>query len=201
MVGRDHKIHLVPSPLPWAETPPTRPGCSRPHRMIGIGRDLPWLLSHLSFFSRFGSKTSLVAGISLSWYHDSDTTAQQKHEKRTLDAPLLHTWQHLDMHTGNLNIWWLQHYCCIIWRHFYPEMMLLLPSFPTAGLREVGKNTAAEQSHGDESHSFLPVQVPELSQTLKLHFKAQQPQELESPCCRAKPGDKPCMQSKRSKTR
>ncbi|NXN61757.1 TCP4 polymerase, partial [Rynchops niger] len=27
-VGRDLKDHLVPSPLPWAGTPPTRPGIS-----------------------------------------------------------------------------------------------------------------------------------------------------------------------------
>ena len=30
-VGRDLKDHLVPPPLPWAGTPSTRPGCSKPH--------------------------------------------------------------------------------------------------------------------------------------------------------------------------
>ena len=30
-VGRDLKGHLVPIPLPWAGTPSTRPGCSKPH--------------------------------------------------------------------------------------------------------------------------------------------------------------------------
>jgi len=30
-VGRDLKDHLVPTPLPWAGTPSTRPGCSKPH--------------------------------------------------------------------------------------------------------------------------------------------------------------------------
>ena len=30
-VGRDHKDHLVPNPLPWAGTSSTRPGCSKPH--------------------------------------------------------------------------------------------------------------------------------------------------------------------------
>jgi len=29
-VGRDLKDHLVPTPLPWAGTPYTRPGCSKP---------------------------------------------------------------------------------------------------------------------------------------------------------------------------
>jgi len=28
---RDLKDHLVPTPLPWAGTPSTRPGCSKPH--------------------------------------------------------------------------------------------------------------------------------------------------------------------------
>lgn len=27
-VGKDFKTHLIPDPLPWAETPPSRPGCS-----------------------------------------------------------------------------------------------------------------------------------------------------------------------------
>ena len=30
-VGRDLKDHLVPTPLPWAGTPSTRPGCSKSH--------------------------------------------------------------------------------------------------------------------------------------------------------------------------
>ena len=30
-VGRDLKDHLVPTPLPWAGTSPTRPGCSELH--------------------------------------------------------------------------------------------------------------------------------------------------------------------------
>jgi len=30
-VGRDLVGHLVPIPLPWAGTPSTRPGCSKPH--------------------------------------------------------------------------------------------------------------------------------------------------------------------------
>jgi len=30
-VGRDLKHHLVPGPLPWAGTPFTTPGCSKPH--------------------------------------------------------------------------------------------------------------------------------------------------------------------------
>jgi len=30
-VGRDLKDHVVPSPLPWAGTPSTRPVCSKPH--------------------------------------------------------------------------------------------------------------------------------------------------------------------------
>ena len=30
-VRRDRKDHLVPTPLPWAGTPSTRPGCSKPH--------------------------------------------------------------------------------------------------------------------------------------------------------------------------
>jgi len=30
-VGRDLKDHLIPTPLPWAGTPSTRPGCSEPH--------------------------------------------------------------------------------------------------------------------------------------------------------------------------
>jgi len=30
-VGRDLKDHLVPTPLPWAETPSTKPRCSKPH--------------------------------------------------------------------------------------------------------------------------------------------------------------------------
>ena len=30
-VGRDLKDHLVPTPSPWAGTPSTRPGCSKPH--------------------------------------------------------------------------------------------------------------------------------------------------------------------------
>jgi len=28
---RDFTDHLVPTPLPWAGTPSTRPGCSKPH--------------------------------------------------------------------------------------------------------------------------------------------------------------------------
>jgi len=30
-VRRDLIDHLVPTPLPWAGTPSTRPGCSKPH--------------------------------------------------------------------------------------------------------------------------------------------------------------------------
>jgi len=30
-VGRELKHHLVPTPLPWAKTASTRPGCSKPH--------------------------------------------------------------------------------------------------------------------------------------------------------------------------
>ena len=30
-VGSDITDHLVPTPLPWAGTPSTRPGCSKPH--------------------------------------------------------------------------------------------------------------------------------------------------------------------------
>jgi len=30
-VGRDLKDHLVPTPMPWAGTPSTRPGCSELH--------------------------------------------------------------------------------------------------------------------------------------------------------------------------
>jgi len=30
-VGRDLEDHLVPTPLPGARTPSTRPGCSKPH--------------------------------------------------------------------------------------------------------------------------------------------------------------------------
>jgi len=30
-VGRDLKDHLVPTPLPWAGTAYTRPGCSKPY--------------------------------------------------------------------------------------------------------------------------------------------------------------------------
>jgi len=38
-VGRDLKDHLLPTPLPWAGTPCTRPGCSEPHPTW------PWALS------------------------------------------------------------------------------------------------------------------------------------------------------------
>jgi len=30
-VGRDLKDHLIPTPLPWAGTSSTRPGCPKPH--------------------------------------------------------------------------------------------------------------------------------------------------------------------------
>jgi len=30
-VGRELRDHLVPTPLPQSGTPPTRPGCSKPH--------------------------------------------------------------------------------------------------------------------------------------------------------------------------
>jgi len=30
-VGKDLTDHLVPTTLPWAETPSTRPGCSELH--------------------------------------------------------------------------------------------------------------------------------------------------------------------------
>jgi len=29
-IGRELTDHLVPTPLPWAGTPSTRPGCSKP---------------------------------------------------------------------------------------------------------------------------------------------------------------------------
>lgn len=29
-VGRDLTDHLLPTPLPWARTPATRPGCIKP---------------------------------------------------------------------------------------------------------------------------------------------------------------------------
>jgi len=32
-VGRDLIDHLISTPLPWAGTPSTRPGCSKPHPM------------------------------------------------------------------------------------------------------------------------------------------------------------------------
>jgi len=37
-VGRDLKDHLVPTPLPWAGAPSTRPGCSELHS------NWPWTL-------------------------------------------------------------------------------------------------------------------------------------------------------------
>ena len=46
-VGRDLEDHLVPSPLPWTETPSTRPGCSKPHSTWPWtlpGREHPQLL-------------------------------------------------------------------------------------------------------------------------------------------------------------
>jgi len=35
-VGRDLKDHLVPTPPPWAGTPSTRPGCSKPHQNLAF---------------------------------------------------------------------------------------------------------------------------------------------------------------------
>jgi len=37
-IGRDLKDHLAPTPLPWAGTPSTRPGHSKPHPAW------PWIL-------------------------------------------------------------------------------------------------------------------------------------------------------------
>jgi len=46
-VGRDLKDHAVPAPVPWAGTPSTRPGCSKPHPTWSwtlLGRGQPQLL-------------------------------------------------------------------------------------------------------------------------------------------------------------
>ena len=46
-IGRDLKDHLFPTPLPWAGTPSTRPGCSKPIQP-GLEHCQGWGIHNLS---------------------------------------------------------------------------------------------------------------------------------------------------------
>lgn len=54
-VGRNHKDHLCPTPLPWAGTFSSRPGCSKPHpgspwTLPGISQITPMVAKSQSLF-------------------------------------------------------------------------------------------------------------------------------------------------------
>jgi len=59
-VERDLIDHVVPTPLPWARTPSTRPGCSKPHPTW------PWFAGHLRQIYKFANR-NLLTMVQATW--------------------------------------------------------------------------------------------------------------------------------------